>query len=96
MKRGAERRTHSLRSDLRRISRGAGDLSARADTALREIARTDPGLVLGAAAGLGFLMGGGLPRGAITVLLGIGTRMGGAWLQDLVLEAIHDKEQETP
>lgn len=91
----AKPRGRSLRSDLRWISGGAGDLSARADTALREIVRTDPGLAIGVAAGLGFLMGGGVPRGAVTVLLGVGARMGGAWLQDLFLETLQDKEQET-
>ena len=83
----------SLRGDLRRISEGAGDLSARADSALREVVRTDAGLAIGAAAGLGFLIGGGIPRGAVTVLLGFGARMGSAWLQDLFLETLQDKEQ---
>lgn len=95
MRRAASPRGRSLRGDLRWISDGAGELSARADTALREIVRTDPGLAIGAAAGLGFLVGGGIPRGAVTVLLGVGMRMGGEWLQELFLETIRDKEQET-
>lgn len=95
MSRNASPGGRSLRGDLRWISDGAGDLSSRADTALRDLVRTDPGLAIGAAAGLGFLIGGGIPRGAVTVLLGIGVRMGGEWLQELFLETIQDKEQET-
>ncbi|MBK7951816.1 MAG: hypothetical protein IPK00_24395 [Deltaproteobacteria bacterium] len=95
MRRCATPRRRSLRSDLHRISGQAGDLSARADAALHEIVRSDPALAIGAAAGLGFLLGGGVPRGAVTVLLGVGTRMAGSWLQDLVLETLQDKEQES-
>lgn len=98
MRRASSASGRSLRGDLQWITDGAGDLSARADTALRELVRSDPGLAIGAAAGLGFLVGGGIPRGAVTVLLGIGARMGGEWLKELVLESIHDmqdKEQET-
>jgi hypothetical protein len=71
-------RARSLREDIAWLEESFrnGDLARR----LRDVVDERPGLALGAAAGIGLVLGG-LPRGAITVLLGVGTRMAGAWLQ---------------
>ena len=69
---------------------------ARLEETLREVVAEQPVLTMGAAAGIGFLLGGGLPRGALTLLLGIGTRMAGAWLEREFLETGADaQENET-
>ena len=70
-----------------------GDL-ARLEESLREAVGAAPVLTLGAAAGIGFLLGGGLPRGALTVLLGVGARMAGAWLEQEFLERAEAQENE--
>jgi hypothetical protein len=64
-----------------------GDLVRR----LRDVVEERPGLALGAAAGIGFVLGG-LPRGALTVLLGVGTRMAGAFLQREFLGSANAQE----
>lgn len=71
-------RTRTLRGDIAWLEESLhnGDLVQR----LRDVVDERPGLALGAAAGLGLVLGG-LPRGALTVLLGVGTRMAGAWIQ---------------
>jgi hypothetical protein len=61
---------------------------------LRELVREQPVLTVGAAAGLGFLLGGGPPRGVVTLLLGIGARMAGAWLEQEFLERADAQENE--
>lgn len=71
-----------------------GDL-ARLEETLRGIVDEQPILTMGAAAGIGFLLGGGLPRGTLTLLLGIGTRMAGAWLEREFLERADAQENET-
>ena len=61
---------------------------------LRDTVEDQPVLAVGAAAGVGFLLGGGLPRGALTLLLGVGTRVAGAWLQREFLERADAQENE--
>lgn len=68
---------------------------ARLEETLRDVVDEQPILTMGAAAGIGFLLGGGLPRGALTLLLGIGTRMAGAWLEREFLERADAQENET-
>jgi hypothetical protein len=46
----------------------------------RNVVDEQPFVLVGAAAGLGFLAGGGLPRGAGAVLLSGIARAGAAWL----------------
>jgi hypothetical protein len=67
---------------------------AQLEETLRDAVGEQPALTLGAAAGVGFLLGGGLPRGAITLLLGIGTRMAGAWLEREFLERADAQEND--
>jgi hypothetical protein len=67
---------------------------ARLEETLRDTVAEQPALALGAAVGIGFLLGGGLSRGALTVLLGVGTRMAGAWLQQEFLERADAQENE--
>ncbi len=61
---------------------------------LRDTVEEQPVLALGAAVGIGFLLGGGLSRRALTVLLGVGTRMAGAWLEQEFLERADAQENE--
>lgn len=71
-------RSRSLRADIGWLEESLhnGELLQR----LRDVVDERPKLALGAAAGIGLVLGG-LPRGALTVLLGLGTRAAGAWLQ---------------
>jgi hypothetical protein len=50
-------------------------------TPLRDTVSEQPLLAMGAAAGIGFFLGGGLTRGAVTLLLGAGARLAGEWFQ---------------
>lgn len=72
----------------------SGDL-ARLEETLREVVDEQPVLTVGAAAGIGFLLGGGLPQGGLTLLLGFGARMAGAWLEREFLERADAQENET-
>lgn len=85
-------REHTLQADLRRLQASAESAAGEADRLLRDTVSAQPLLAVGAAAGLGFLLGGGLPRGALTLLLGVGARLAGAWLQQEFLE--HADTQE--
>jgi hypothetical protein len=78
-----DRQPHNLSGDL-----------ARLEETLREVVADAPVLTLGAAAGIGFLLGGGLPRGALTLLLGFGARMAGAWVEQEFLGRAHAQENE--
>jgi hypothetical protein len=77
---------HTLQADLLRLQNRAGSAAERADRILRDTVSTTPLLAVGAAAGLGFLIGGGLPRGSLGLFVGVGARMAGAWLQREFLE----------
>ncbi len=47
---------------------------------LRDRLRSQPYLTVGASAGIGYVLGGGLPKGAPTLALGLATRMAAGWL----------------
>lgn len=49
---------------------------------------------LGAATGIGFLLGGGVPRGSLTLLLGVGVRLAGAWLGRELLDGTQRTEEK--
>jgi hypothetical protein len=85
-------RARTLRGDVSWLEEGLenGDLVRR----LREVIEARPGLALGAAAGIGFVLGG-LPRGALTVLLGVGTRMAGAYMQREFLGSANAQEKSS-
>jgi len=59
---------------------------------VEEAVSDQPVLALAAAAGVGFVLGGGLPPGVLTLLLGAGARMAGAWLQQELLDRTHPQE----
>jgi len=80
----------TLEADLRRLQAGAADAKGQVDRLLHRTVSSAPLLAVGAAAGLGFILGGGLPRGAIGVLFGIGARMTSAWVEQQFLE--HNQE----
>jgi hypothetical protein len=92
-RRNPDERPHTLQDDLLRPQTRFGQSAADADRMLRDAASAQPLLTVAAAAGLGFLLGGGLSRGALTVLLGVGARVAGAWLQQ-ELEPLDSEENE--
>ena len=81
MSRRNSRVDRTLRSDLEQAREAAVDASRKVDQVLRETVSGQPVLAVGAAAGLGFLLGGGMRSSAVTVLLGVGARMAGAYLE---------------
>jgi hypothetical protein len=89
-------RARSLRDDITWLERSLhdGELVRK----LRDVLDERPMLALGAAAGVGLVLGG-LPRGALTVLLGVGTRVGtrmaGAWFQREFLESADAQERHS-
>jgi hypothetical protein len=89
----SERR--SLQGDLARLQEHLGAAAVEVDRTLRDAVSAQPLLAVGAAAGLGFLLGGGLTRAAATLLLGAGARLAGAWLDQEFLERAHAQENET-
>lgn len=88
-------REHTLQADLLRLQESVERTAGEADRKLRDGVSAQPLLAVGAAAGLGLLLGGGLlPRGALTLLLGVGARLAGAWLQQEFLEHADTQENE--
>jgi hypothetical protein len=85
-------RAHTLRGDIAWLEESLhnGELLRR----LRDVVDERPTLALGAAAGVGLVLGG-LPRGALTVLLGVGTRMAGAWMQRQFLGSADAQERSS-
>jgi hypothetical protein len=77
----ADAHARSLTDDLARLEKVFEAATRDLRRTLRETVDEQPAIALGAAAGIGFLLGGGLSRRALTVLFGVGTRMAGAWLQ---------------
>lgn len=94
-RKNAREPSRTLQADLLRLQESFEQTAGEADRKLRSAVDAQPLLAVGAAAGLGFLLGGGLPRGAVTVLLGIGARMAGAWLQQEFLEPSYEEENES-
>jgi len=78
--------SHSLEVDLARLKDGATSAAATADRLVRDVVAAEPVLALGAAAGLGFLVGGGASRARLADLAGVGARLVGAWLVKEFLE----------
>lgn len=76
----------SLETDLSRFKRGAASAAANADRFVRAVVVAEPVLAIGAAAGLGFLIGGGASRARLQDLARVGGRMVGAWLVKEFLE----------
>jgi hypothetical protein len=95
LKNDARQQAHTLQEDLLRLQESAESAAGEADRKLRDAVAAQPLLAIGAAAGLGFLLGGGLPRGALTLLLGVGARKAGAWLQQEFLEPADTQESES-
>ncbi len=87
-------RARSLRGDLSDLQESLEAATKDLRQKLRDTVDGQPVLAVGAAAGIGFLLGGGLSRGALTLLLGVGTRMAGAWLQREFLERADAQENE--
>lgn len=90
----ARARVRSLHGDLSNLEESLEAATKDLRQKLRDTVDEQPVLAVGAAAGIGFLLGGGLSRGALTLLLGVGTRMAGAWLQREFLERADAQENE--
>jgi hypothetical protein len=90
----AEQAARTLQSDLARLQESLGSVAREADRRLRDLVAERPLLAVGAAAGIGFILGRGLPRGTGTLLLGAGTRLAGTWLQQEFLQRAHAQENE--
>jgi ElaB/YqjD/DUF883 family membrane-anchored ribosome-binding protein len=70
----------TLRSDLARLHSRVASTKDGALRLLEQAVAAEPFVATAAAAGLGFVLGGGLPRGTIALLVGTGTRAAAAWL----------------
>jgi ElaB/YqjD/DUF883 family membrane-anchored ribosome-binding protein len=70
----------TLRSDVDRLRSRVASATDGALRLLDEAVAAEPFVATAAAAGLGFLLGGGLPRGSIALLFETGTRVAAAWL----------------
>jgi len=70
----------TLRSDLDRIRAQLASAKDGARRLLEQAVEAEPIVATAAAAGLGFVLGGGLPRGTIALLFGTGARAAAAWL----------------
>lgn len=82
----------TFQSDFRRLQADVHGAAARADRIVREGVSTAPLVAVGTAAALGFLIGGGVPRSALAMILGVGARMAGSWLQNEFLERNEPQE----
>jgi ElaB/YqjD/DUF883 family membrane-anchored ribosome-binding protein len=83
----------TLRSDLEGLRLRAASAKSGVERLLSEAVRAQPFTATAAAAGIGFLLGGGLPRGAMVLLVGTATRIAGAWLSN---EILTPKTREAP
>jgi hypothetical protein len=70
-----EHPVHTLRDDASRLGRR-----------LRDEIEAQPMFAVVAAACVGFALGGGVSRGALTVLLGVGVRAAGSRLGEAIIE----------
>jgi len=94
MSTGARDETRTLHADLAHLQEAVEDAAGDVDRKLRDAVSAQPLLAVGVAAGIGFLLGGGLSRGAASLLLGAGARLAGAWLQQEFLERADAQENE--
>jgi ElaB/YqjD/DUF883 family membrane-anchored ribosome-binding protein len=70
----------AVMNDAARLVSIADATASTATESVRTQLRDSPYLTLGTAAGLGFLLGGGLTPGAMGVLVSTGLRLGAAYL----------------
>ena len=75
----------TVRSDLEGLRLHAASAKSCAERLLVEAVRAQPFAATAAAAGVGFLLGGGIPRGAMVLLVGTVTRVAAAWLSEEIL-----------
>ena len=71
------------------------DALERARETVERAMKDDPYLATAAALGAGFLLGGGLTRSMMALLLGAGSRFVAAWLGEQILEASAPDERES-
>jgi len=66
---------HTLQQDITALSQTLNDAAQDVSTALREQVKSRPYATLGVAAGIGYILGGGLTMRVGALLLGTGGRM---------------------
>ena len=72
----------TLRSDLEGLRLRAVSAKSGVERLLAEAVRAQPFAATAAAAGVGFLLGGGLPRGAMVLLVETAGRIAATWLSE--------------
>ena len=86
----------TLRSDLDRLRSRVASAKDGALRLLEQAVVAEPFVATAAAAGLGFVLGGGLPRGTIALLFETGTRVAAAWLgEEIRLRGAANDESAT-
>jgi hypothetical protein len=75
-----QREFRRTREDTEAVVEDLRVLRGEIEGLLRQQLRARPYLTLGASAGLGYVLGGGLPKGAPALAFGMATRMAAGWL----------------
>lgn len=68
------------RADTEAVFEDLRNLREELGAVLRERLQSQPYLTLGVTAGIGYVLGGGLPKGSPTLAMGLATRMAAGWL----------------
>jgi hypothetical protein len=82
---GSQGPAERLRADLQELLRDLRDGRAELGDLLAEQLGERPYVALSAAAALGFALGGGLPRGTLGLMVGLGSRAAASWLGALLV-----------
>lgn len=75
-----QREFRHAREDTEAVVEDLHKLSAELGSLLRERLESHPYLTLGASAGIGYVLGGGLPKGSPALAMVVTTRMAASWL----------------
>jgi hypothetical protein len=68
------------RADTEAVFEDLRNLREELAAVLRERLQNQPYLMLGASVGIGYVLGGGLPKGSPALAMGLATRMAATWL----------------
>lgn len=88
----AREAARTIQSDYQRLKADVQGAAAHADRVVHDGVSAAPLVAVGTAAAFGFLIGGGVPRSALAMFLGVGARMAGSWLQREFLERTDPQE----
>ena len=84
----------TLQSDVRRLGESLDRARMDAQRVLHQFAESQPYALTGIAAGVGFVLGGGLRTRAVPVILASVARMAGVWLTNELLDRSSDDQDE--